>query len=49
MPLTQQQFDTVLFGIRKQGGPAVDDNGYCRYRGNAGRRCAFCFSWWVVV
>lgn len=40
MPITQEQFDTVLFGIRKQGGPSKDDSGTCRFRGVNGRKCA---------
>lgn len=39
MALSQEQFDTVLFGIREQGGPSIE-RGDCRYRAASGRKCA---------
>lgn len=36
----QQIYDTVLFGLRKQGHASVDEEGSCRYRGPTGDKCA---------
>lgn len=40
MIISQEQFDTVLNGIRTQGGPSYELGNGCRYRSRTGRRCA---------
>lgn len=36
----QETFDRVLDHLRKQGEPAVNNMGFCRYRTEDGRKCA---------
>lgn len=43
--ISQRDFDTILFGIRGQGGPAAKENAvnhsvFCQYRTESGRKCA---------
>lgn len=37
---TQQIFDKAVNGVIKQGGPSLDKNGYCSYRGKDNKCCA---------
>lgn len=37
---SQEQFDTVVRNLGKQGKPATDANGYCVYRAPDGSKCA---------
>lgn len=36
----QEIFDTIVSGLFEQGGPALGDNGICKYRTEIGRKCA---------